>query len=310
MRNAFVGELKKQAHKNKNIILLTGDLGFSVFENFKEELPEQYINCGVAEQNMIGVAAGLALTGRKVFVYSIAPFVTFRVLEHLRDDVCLQDLDVKVIGVGGGFSYGILGGTHHAIEDVATVKSLPNIKVYVPSDPIETRFIMENLTNNSGPAYLRLGKKGEPDLFKNSSSFEFGKINMIKKGGKAAVFSMGPITGKVLNSIKKIEKITSNKIYVFSVNTVKPIDRETILKISNRVNVIISVEEHSSIGGLGDSIAAILAENCSKLDLIFKKIAVEDYDYKKIGNQDYLTDTYGISGSVFEKKVKEILSSL
>ena len=158
MRTAFVNTLIELAEKDENIYLLTGDLGFSVLEGFIQKFPERFINCGVAEQNMMGVAAGLALSGKKPYVYSIIPFVTMRCFEQVRNDICYQNLDVKIVGVGSGLAYGFLGATHHAIEDIAILRVLPNMTILSPGDPTEARELTLKSYQTKNPTYLRLNK--------------------------------------------------------------------------------------------------------------------------------------------------------
>ena len=160
MRNAFVRKLTELVSNNKDIYLLTGDLGFSVFDDFKERFPENYINVGLSESNMVGMAAGMAMEGMQVFIYSIIPFITFRVLEHIRNDICEQNLPVKIVGVGEGITYATEGPTHHSIEDIGVMASLPNITVLSPGDPIEVEKLVEQTLNLNSPVYIRLGRSG------------------------------------------------------------------------------------------------------------------------------------------------------
>ena len=180
MRKAFVNKLTQLVNKNKDIYLLTGDLGFSVFDEFKNNFHDNYLNVGVSESNMIGMAAGLALAGKQVFVYSIIPFVTLRCLEQIRNDLCYQRLPVKIIGVGEGLSYGTAGATHHALEDIAIMSALPEMTVIAPGDPKEVECAVANSLELKGPCYIRLGKTGEPILHKKGFSFEIGKAIISK----------------------------------------------------------------------------------------------------------------------------------
>ena len=182
MRSAFVKTLIECARRDPRIILLTGDLGFMALEPFIKEFPKRYINAGVAEANMVGMAAGLASTGKKVFVYSIIPFVTMRCLEQLRNDVCYHNFDVKVVGVGSGYSYSTMGATHHAIEDIGALRSLPNLRIVSPGDPLEVELAVKALVKDNGPAYLRLGKRGEPVLHKKMPKFRLGQAIIMKSG--------------------------------------------------------------------------------------------------------------------------------
>jgi len=291
MRNAFIKTLSDLVSKDKNIYLLTGDLGFSVFEDFMKRYPDQYLNCGVAEQNMVGVAAGLAMNGKKVFVYSIIPFVTMRPFEQIRNDICIQNLDVKIVGVGGGYSYGQLGATHHSLEDVAIMKSLPNMKVLVPSDPIETELAVENIIKEKGPAYLRLGKSKEKSLHSGFFESKIGKSIILREGKDITIIGMGPILYNALQAADTLKQLDID-CRVVSIFSVKPIDKEEIIK-SAKMGPVITIEEHNKIGGLGDSVASIIAE--SGLNCKFKKMGTDDKFIKIVGDQEYLRAQNGLS---------------
>lgn len=305
MRKAFINALSNLAAKNKNIYLLTGDLGFSVFEDFMKDYPGQYLNCGVAEQNMVGMAAGLAMSGKKVFVYSIIPFVTMRPFEQIRNDVCAQNLDVKIVGVGGGYSYGQLGATHHSLEDVAIMKALPNMKVLVPSDPIETELAVKAITEDSGPAYLRLGKSKEEKLHDSPFDMKISKSNVLKEGKNLTIMGIGPV---LLNALRAADILAQENIdcKVVSMMSVKPIDKEEIIK-DVKMGPIITLEEHNIIGGLGDSVGSVVAE--SGLRCRFKKIGVEDRFMKIVGDQEFLRAENGLSPEKIAETILKFFNS-
>lgn len=305
MRKAFIQSLGEIAANNKNVMLLTGDLGFSVFEEFASTFPDQYLNCGVAEQNMVGVAAGLALSGKKVFVYSIATFATMRPFEQIRNDICLHNLDVKIIGVGGGYSYGHMGFTHHPIEDVAIMKVLPNMKVFSPADPIETALVVRAITENNGPAYVRLGKSREDDVHKAPPFFTIGKAISLQEGRDVVIIGSGPILQNVLQASRILaEKNIS--CGVISMPTIKPLDVEAVLK-SVETGLLITVEEHSTVGGLGDSVAAVLAQANLSKPCRFKKIGIEDKFMKIVGDQEYLRLQNGLSAEQLAESISKLL---
>ncbi len=286
MRKAFVSALTELARDNKDVFLLTGDLGFSVFEDFIKIFPGQYLNCGVAEQNMVGMAAGLAMNGKHVFVYSIVPFATMRPFEQIRNDVCLHNLGVKIVGVGGGYSYGQLGATHHALEDIAIMKTLPNMRVFVPADPIETALAVRAIAFDGQPAYLRLGKSKEENLHPAPFELQVGKANVLRNGGDLTVIGAGPILRNALGAAEILSGQGIN-CRVISMTTVKPLDKDEIIR-SAGMGPLVTVEEHSIIGGLGESVAAVLTE--ANLNCGFKKIGVEDKFMKVVGDQDYLRE--------------------
>jgi len=306
MRQAFVKAILEAAKKDKRIVLLTGDLGFSVLEEFQKRFPKRFFNVGVAEQNMIGVAAGLALSGKKVFVYSIIPFVTLRCFEQVRNDICYQNLNVKLVGVGEGFSYGVLGMTHFSLEDIGAMRNLINMTVICPGDPVETELAVKQSVNFPGPLYLRLGKSGEPIVYSKQPDFEIGKGIIVKEGRDIAIIATGNM---LYNGKQAAEKLQENGISVrlISMHTIKPIDKEIILRAAKETKAIFTVEEHNIIGGLGSAVAEILAESGS--NVLFKRIAVPDNLIKDIGSQNYLREKFGLTAEAITKFIFEICQS-
>lgn len=300
MRKAFVKKLTQLVSKNKDIYLLTGDLGFSIFDEFQKDFPNNYLNVGVSEANMIGMAAGLALAGKQVFVYSIIPFVTLRCLEQIRNDLCYQRLPVKIIGVGEGLSYGTAGATHHALEDIAVMSALPEMTVIAPGDPIEVEYTIEKSLELKGPCYIRLGKSGEPILHKKELIFKIGKAIVLENGQDLTLITTGNMlktTLEVSNILKK-ENIYSK---VVSMHTIKPIDREIIIKCATDTNVIVSIEEHSKIGGLGSHIASVIFEE--RLNIKYLQIALPDKFIHIVGSQNYLKKIYGLTPTQIVSKI-------
>lgn len=305
MRIAFIKALTRLAKKDKRVMLLTGDLGFSVFEEFVRTFPRQYLNCGVAEQNMVGMAAGFALSGKKVFVYSIIPFATMRPFEQVRNDVCLHDLDVKIVGVGGGYSYGQLGATHHSIEDIAIMKALPNMKVLVPADPMETELTVKAMAHDRGPTYLRLGKSKEENLHRRTFPFRIGQSNVLRGGSFVTVIGCGPILKNVLRAAEILAR-KNISCKVISMPTVKPLDERAVMSAA-KAGPVVAVEEHSVIGGLGDSIAAVVAQANLPQKRRFKKIGVEDRFMKIVGDQEYLRSQNGLSPERLARSIASLV---
>lgn len=292
MRFTAIKKIYEEALKNKNIYFLTGDLGHFGEKEFVEKIPRQYQNIGIAEQNMIGIAAGLALSGKKVFAYSITPFITLRCLEQIKNDICYQNLDVTLIGVGGGFVYGQYANTHCSIEDIAAMRVLPNMKVVCPANPLEAQQIISQLMKIKGPTYLRIGRGKEP-MPSESYSVAFGKGKIIRKGIDITIFS----TGTILNEAQKVaEMLMTNNISaeVINIHTIKPIDKKFILKKIASRKAIFTIEEASIIGGLGSAIAEIISES-SIGKIIFKRFGVNDIYLKEIGDQNYLRKRHNIS---------------
>ena len=301
MRKAFIEKLIQIVKKNKNIFLLTGDVGFSLFDEFKESYPDNYLNVGVSESNMIGMAAGLALAGKQVFVYSIIPFITFRCLEQIRNDLCYQRLPVKIIGVGEGLAYGAAGATHHALEDIAVMSALPEMIVIAPADPMEVSCAVENSLKLTGPCYIRIAKTGEPVSLKKRISFKIGKAMLLEKGKDIALVSTGDM---LRTSLKVSEMLKKENIHckVINMHTLKPLDREIIIKSSNNTShMIVSIEEHSRIGGLGSHIADVIAEENLNVKLL--KIALPDKFIHHVGSQAYLKGIYDLSSEQITAKI-------
>lgn len=258
MRNAFVRALLDVAESDPAVWLINADLGFSVLEPFAERFPDRFLNVGVAEQNMVGVAAGLALSGYKPFIYSIANFPTQRCLEQIRVDVCYHRAPVTVVAVGGGFVYGSQGYTHHAIEDLAVMRALPGMRVVAPADPAEVDAFVHEIARNPGPSYLRLGRGGEPTL--HAEPFARAPLAPIqmRDGDDVALIATGAILAEVLGAAELLAQIGISA-RVFSAPLLKPLDEGVLLSQIEGVDLVVTIEEHSLIGGLRDAIAPLLA---------------------------------------------------
>lgn len=257
MRTAFIDQLCAVAELDERIWLLCGDLGYSVLDEFANRFPSRYLNAGVAEQNMTGVAAGLALTGKTVFTYSIANFPIMRCLEQIRNDVCYHNLNVKIVAVGAGLAYGSHGYTHHAVEDLAVMSAMPNLMIAAPADPIEARAITELFITTPGPGYLRLGKAGEPILHAADTKVELGRAIQVVDGCDLTVISIGGILSTVL---KASEELRRRGIHprILSMPFLVPLDTAAILDAAEVTGAILTVEEHGP-GGLGAAVAEALA---------------------------------------------------
>ena len=258
MRNAFVAALLDAAEQDPSVWLINADLGFSVLEPFAERFPDRYMNVGVAEQNMIGVAAGLALSGFKPFVYSIANFPTQRCLEQIRVDVCYHNAPVTVVAVGGGFAYGSQGYTHHAIEDLAVMRALPGMRVAAPADPVETHAFVHEIVRNPGPSYLRLGRGGEPVLHKDAIKGPVTKPIRMRDGSDVTLVATGAVLAEVLGAAEQLSK-SGVEARVVSIPLLKPLDEAALLSEVLDAPFVVTVEEHSVIGGLRDTLAPLIA---------------------------------------------------
>lgn len=300
MRDAFVARLSALAQEDPRICLITGDLGFGVLDKFAVALPQQYLNAGVAEQNMTGLATGMALDGRIVFTYSIANFPTLRCLEQIRNDAAYHDANVKIVSIGGGFSYGALGMSHHATEDLAVLRALPQITVTSPGCLWEVERVTEALVDTPGTCYLRLDKSDAGRTGSLGENFEFGKIRTLRNGTDAAIFATGGILGVALNASSELAK-KGYSVRVLSVHSLKPFDAEFALDVCASVGVVVSLEEHVVGGGLG----GLLAETCLENGVFprkFFRFGLRGGFSSIVGSQDYLRRRHGLdSGSIVEK---------
>lgn len=292
MRIAFVNTLFSFAKKDKRIMLLTGDLGFSVFEKYIEEFPKQFLNMGVAEQNMTGVAAGMSMEGKIPIVYSIVPFVTMRNFEQIRNDICYQNLNVKIVGVGAGFSYGPYGHTHHGLEDIGILRTLPNMVILCPGDPYEVIAVTKAALAYKGPVYLRLGKAREPILHKNIPSLTIGKGIVLKEGKDITIIATSTMLYRAWEVAQKLKE-KKISVRLISMVSIKPLDTGLIFDSVDKTKAIFTIEEHSIIGGLGSAVAEFLAKVEKKV--LFSSIGVPDRFTKEMGLQEYMRRANGLS---------------
>ncbi len=300
MRDIFVKTLIDLAKKDRNIELVTGDLGFGVLKPFWEQCPDQFTNAGIAEQNMASIAAGMAQEGKIVFVYSIGNFPTLRCLEQIRNDCAYHDANVKIVCVGGGFAYGSLGMSHHATEDLAVMRALPNMVVMAPGDLIEAREATRAIAKQSGTCYLRLGRGGEKAIHKTIEDFKIGQALKISDGEKLTIFSTGAIFDEVQDACDMLrQKGWTPAVYTFP--TVKPMDLAVVEQCCRKYEWIVTVEEHTVVGGFGSAVAEAMASvDGARARLL--RIGLQDEYSNQVGDQKYLRRLYGIdSQSIFEK---------
>ena len=291
MRTAFIETLCEIASGNPDIWLLNGDLGYSVLEAFSRQFPERSLNVGVAEQNLAGVAAGLALSGKIVFTYSIANFPVIRCLEQIRNDICYHQANVKIVAVGGGLAYGPQGYTHHGVEDLALLRVLPHMMVIAPGDPLETRAATRAIAAHHGPCYLRLGKAHEPLCHQTEPQFEIGKAITMSEGRDVALISTGGVLKLTLQAADAL-RAEGCSVRVISMHTIQPIDKEAIRAAAEECRGIVTVEEHGW-GGLGTAVAEVLAG--SGLVPGFQPLRLRREPLPIAGSQEMLREAHGIS---------------
>ncbi|MCM1532461.1 MAG: transketolase [Bacteroides sp.] len=290
MRTAFIQQLIEEREINDKIFLIVGDLGYNVVNTFAERFPSSYLNAGIAEQNMMGVAAAMAAEGYIVYVYSIGNFPTLRCMEQIRNDVAYNNLNVRIVSVGAGFAYGSLGASHHATEDIAMMTAIPNMAVCSPGDPAEAKRITEISVRHQGPMYLRIGKAGEKNVHGESVRLDFELGDILPVGtSKAADTTAVLTTGSILYSAW--EAISGNNLQyaLYSVPSIKPIDKDQLIRIADRYNEIVTLEEHQLNGGLGSLIASSVSDLYSEGKISrfprIKRIGVDDKFIYKVGSQ-------------------------
>ena len=305
MRTAFFRAVMDAASIDPRITLIVGDLGFGVVEPFAKRFPAQFLNAGVAEQNLTGVAAGMALMGRIVLTYSIANFPTLRCLEQIRNDVCYHRTNVKIVAVGGGFAYGALGVTHHATEDLAVMRSLPEMTVVAPGDPIEAELATRAIIAHPGPCYLRLGRAGEPVLHDSGVDFELGKAIQLRDGTDLTIISTGGMLATALDAATQLD-VRGISSRVLSMHTLKPLDEDAIAAAARETGAILTLEEHSRIGGLGGAVAEVLAE-IEGIHVPFRRIGLPPGFAPLAGSQEYLRAAHGLGA---ESVVQTVLNLL
>lgn len=301
MRNAFVRTLMQIATEDDRVELITGDLGFGVFEEFVERFPNRYVNAGVAEQNMTGLAAGMALTGSVVFTYSIGNFPTLRCLEQIRSDVCYHDANVKIVAVGGGMAYGSLGISHHATEDLAILRSLPRILVAAPGDPFEASAITEVIAAFNGPAYLRLGKTGERDVHTEKPSLPPGTSIELRSGDDVAILVTGTLLPLALDVAEILLSASGVHASVISMPWVAPFDADAVRRAGASTSLVVSLEEHSRTGGLGSAVGEVLAEMDERAPLL--RLGLPREFTAIVGSQEFLRRSYGLEPDILAAQI-------
>ena len=305
MRDAFVKALSELADADPRIVLVNGDLGFGVLTEFIEKRPSQYINAGVAEQNMTAIACGMALEGARAYTYSIANFTTLRCLEQLRNDVCYHEADVTAVSIGGGFSYGQLGMSHFATEDLAILRALPNMTVVAPSDPWQAFELTRQLHARGGPTYLRIDKD-KAGLPPAPESVTIGKARQVRDGSDAVIFSIGAILGEALAAAETLAG-EGVSVRVLDVHTLKPFDADSVVAAASECGVVITVEEHNVVGGLG----AAVAEACLEAGVAvraFHRVGLNDVFPAIVGDQKFLRARYGMDAPAIAAAVRAGLS--
>ncbi|MGJ4972663.1 MULTISPECIES: transketolase family protein [unclassified Bradyrhizobium] len=307
MRNAFADELTKLGNEDSRVVMLSGDIGNRLFDKFKDKHPSRFFNCGVAEANMMGVAAGMAMNGLRPVAYTITPFVTTRCLEQIRTDVCYHEVPVTIVAVGAGLAYSGLGPTHHACEDISFLRSIPNMVVICPGDAFEVRGALRAAMQQDRPVYIRMGKKGEPVVHKGPlADFKIGKAITIEEGSDVCLLSTGNMLPEVIEAAHKLkEKGISAEVVSF--HTVKPLDEDKLKQAFSRFKLVATIEEHSLIGGFGSAVSEWLADTETQAKK-FLRFGTPDAFFKKSGEQEYAREVLGLTGHQIADKIIHALS--
>lgn len=305
MRNEFVRVLTDLAGEDKNVVLLTGDLGFGIFNGFIKKYPRQFLNAGVAEQNMTGLAVGMSMEGKTVYTYSIGNFPTLRCLEQIRNDACYHNANIKIVAVGGGFTYGSLGISHHATEDLAVLRAIPEITVVAPGDALESAAACRAVYDTKGVCYLRLGRGGEPQVHSAKPEFRIGKAIRLYEGEDIIFISTGGILQNVVEAMRKLSAMRLS-VGLYSMHTLKPLDADAVKEAASNARLVVTVEEHSVLGGLGGAVAEVMAQ-MEGARARLKIIGLQDCFSSVVGSQDYLREIYGLSVDKIVKAVTDVL---
>ena len=301
MRNAFADEVTELAKIDPRVMLLSGDIGNKLFDPFKKVDSKRFLNCGIAEGNMMSVAAGLALNGLRPVVYTITPFTTTRCFEQIRVDVCYHEAPVIIVGTGSGLSYAELGPTHHSLEDLAIMRSLPGMQVIAPCDATEMRLALRAALKSSKPTYIRIGKKGEPAIHETDLAYEVGKAITIRKGSDVLILACGTLMPNVLAAADSLEnKGLSSQVASF--HTIKPLDIKYLKQNLNGFKSIVTVEEHSKSGGLGGAVAEYLSTLSSHPKHL--RLGTEDEFMHEMGDQKYAQRKYSLDPIGIAEKIK------
>lgn len=305
MQRAYMRALCEIAEKDRNVLSLLADSGTGYDELFRRYFPEQMLDFGIAEENMVSAAAGLASCGKIPFVYTAGAFLAYRSFEFIRDDICFQNLNVKIVGMGAGLSWSTLGATHHTTEDLAVLRVLPNLTIFSPSCPREVEKAVRVAYDIRGPVYIKIGMNNEPDVYGEDDTFVVGRNRELRAGQEICVYTTGSIASEVLEAAELL-KADGKDICVVNVSTVKPFDEDDVLKRTERYSVILTVEEHSITGGLGSAVAEVLAESDVKVK--FRRIGLKNCFAVGYGTHAQVKAANGLDAEGIAGQIREILA--
>ena len=301
MRNAFAKQITELAVQDPRIVLLAGDIGNRLFDDLKAKCPGRFFNCGVAEANMIGVAAGMAMSGLRPFCYTITPFVTYRCLEQIRIDVCYHHVPVVIVGTGSGLSYASLGATHHSCEEMGMLRLLPGLAILAPADSMETRGAIKAAARYPHPVYIRIGKKGEPVVHKTEPEFIIGKAINVHDGTDVCLLSAGTMLSVALEAAERLQK-DGLSVRVVSFHTIKPLDEALLAEVFSKFKLVATVEEHSVLGGLGGAVAEWRAGANAQAALL--RFGTADEFLHETAEQDHAREHFGLTAGAIAARIR------
>ncbi len=307
MRDAFMAALTEQAQQDSRVNLIIADIGFKVVDDFVAKMPDQFLNVGIAEQTMIGVAAGMASLGKRPIAYSLGNFPTIRCLEQIRNDLCYHDLDVTVVSVGAGLAYGTLGYTHHAVEDIALMRALPNMKVYSPADALECRAVVELLPTTPGPKYIRLGKNKEPRIHEVQPDLSTGAPVLVRDGSDVTLIVVGPIVTQAIEAADALAK-QGVSVRLLTCPVIKPLNIAAIRDAAAGTVGIVTLEEHTLMGGFGSAVLEALAVNGWRIPVL--PLALNDAAAATVGGQEYLREHNGLATDSVIARIADFTASV
>ena len=303
MRDHVIAEITRMAAIDERIVLVTGDLGYNVLNHYQNAFPSRFVNVGISEQNMAAVAAGLALEGNLVFMYSIGNFPTLRCIEQIRNDICYHHANVKILSLGGGFAYGSLGMTHHATEDIAVMRAIPNMRVYAPADAIEAVACLIEACKSDEPAFIRMARGSEPNQHAQGKVVDVTKFIPIKPpGSDVNILTTGTILSEGIKLQKQLRE-SGRSVGLFSVPCIKPLDDGMVRRLVIASRLIVTMEDHNHIGGLGSAVAEVMADVRGN-HAILLRAGLKDTFTEVVGSQDYLRDYYELSAEKVRNKIE------
>jgi transketolase len=306
MRNAFAKQITQLAQEDPRVVLLSGDIGNRLFDDIKAKCPGRFLNCGVAEANMIGMAAGMAMSGLRPVCYTITPFITYRCMEQIRVDVCYHHVPVVIVGTGAGLSYASLGATHHSCEEMGMLRLLPGLAVVAPADELEVRGAIKAALKYPNPVYIRIGKKGEPVVHKAEPAFEIGKAITMRDGSDVCLLSAGTVLPEAMHAAEALSaKGISTKVMSF--HTVKPLDEATLRDAFSRFKLVATIEEHSVLGGLGGAVAEWFVDHMP-FKAKFIRFGTPDEFLHETAEQEHAREKFGLTPHAISERVQKALA--